>query len=77
MKELLEYVARHLVDNPDQVEVTVKEGEKSLIMELQVAPEDTGKVIGRNGRIINAIRTLIKAAAIKKGYTNTIVDVKD
>lgn len=64
MKELLVIIAKNLVDNPDQVSVTEVEGEKATVLELKVAPEDMGKVIGKQGRIAKAIRTVIKAAAI-------------
>ena len=64
MKELLVIIARNLVDNPDQVSVAEVEGEKATVLELKVAPEDMGKVIGKQGRIAKAIRTVIKAAAI-------------
>ncbi len=67
MKELIEYIARSLVDNPDEVSITQVDGEKSIILELRVAPEDMGKVIGKQGRIAKAIRTVIKAAAAKEG----------
>lgn len=65
MKELLESIARNLVDNPDSVSVNEIEGEKSLILELQVAEDDMGKVIGKQGRIAKAIRTVMKAAAVR------------
>ncbi len=65
MKELVELIAKSLVDNPDAVEVNEVEGEKSTIIELKVAQEDMGKVIGKQGRIAKAIRTVVKAAAIK------------
>ena len=64
MKELLEVIARNLVDNPDAVTVSEVQGERSIILELKVAPEDMGKVIGKQGRIAKAIRTVVKAAAI-------------
>jgi predicted RNA-binding protein YlqC (UPF0109 family) len=66
MKDLLEYIAKGLVDYPEQVEVTVVEGERSIILELRVAQEDMGKVIGKQGRIAKAIRTVVNAAAIKE-----------
>jgi predicted RNA-binding protein YlqC (UPF0109 family) len=66
MKELLESIARALVDYPDEVEVKEVEGEKSLILELRVSKEDMGKVIGKQGRIAKAIRVVVKAAAIKE-----------
>jgi predicted RNA-binding protein YlqC (UPF0109 family) len=65
MKELVEIIARSLVDNPDMVNVNEITGEQSIILELKVAPEDMGKVIGKQGRIAKAIRTVVKAAAIK------------
>ncbi|MCG0277202.1 MAG: KH domain-containing protein [Thermanaeromonas sp.] len=67
MKELVETLAKALVDNPDQVSVTQIEGEKSVILELRVAPSDMGKVIGKQGRIARAIRTVVKAAAAREG----------
>jgi len=65
MKELVETIAKSLVDNPDKVQVNEVHGEQSIIIELRVAPEDMGKVIGKQGRIAKAIRTVVKAAAIK------------
>ena len=67
MKELLTYVARNLVDHPDQVSVTEIDGDGETILELRVAPEDTGKVIGRQGRIAKEIRTLIRSVAQRSG----------
>ncbi len=66
MKELVEFIAKALVDYPDQVDVTQVEGEHSIILELRVAPEDMGKVIGKQGRIAKAIRTVVSAAAVKE-----------
>lgn len=66
MKELLESLAKSLVDAPDEVSVTQVEEEKSIILELRVAKDDMGKVIGKQGRIAKAIRTLVKAAAVKE-----------
>ncbi|WP_105615889.1 KH domain-containing protein [Vallitalea okinawensis] len=66
MKDLVEVIAKALVDNPDAVQVNEVEGERSVIVELKVAPEDMGKVIGKQGRIAKAIRTVIKAAATKE-----------
>ena len=66
MGELVETIAKALVDNPDQVEVKEIEGTQSVIIELKVADEDMGKVIGKQGRIAKAIRTVVKAAAIKE-----------
>jgi predicted RNA-binding protein YlqC (UPF0109 family) len=65
MGELVEYIAKSLVDNPDEVKVNEVEGSQSLIIELKVAPDDMGKIIGKQGRIAKALRTLVKAAATK------------
>lgn len=67
MRELVEFVTKALVDNPMQVEVREVAGEKSVILEVRVAGEDMGKVIGKQGRIVRAIRTVAKAAAAKQG----------
>jgi uncharacterized protein len=67
VKELVEYVARGLVEYPDRVNVAeIPEG-GGLIYELEVAPEDMGKIIGRQGRMINSLRLLVKAAAVRRG----------
>lgn len=63
MKDLVEYIAAALVNRPDQVRVTEVEGDGATIYELHVAPEDVGKVIGRQGRIARALRTMVRAAA--------------
>ena len=65
MKELIEYIAKALVDNPDAVEVNEVEGEQTSVMELKVAKEDLGKVIGKQGRTARAIRTILNAASTK------------
>ena len=65
MKELLEVIAKALVDFPEKVEVVEAESEDSLRLELKVDPEDVGKVIGKQGRIARAIRTVVKANAVK------------
>ena len=67
MKELLEYIAKSLVNNPDEVSVTEIEidSDRSVMLELRVAREDMGKVIGRQGKIARTIRTIMKAAAVK------------
>jgi len=67
MKELVELIARSLVDNPDEVQVIETENDKSVLLELRVAPDDMGKVIGKQGKIAKSIRTLTKAAAAKTG----------
>ena len=64
MQELLTFVAQSLVDHPDQVSVTMTEGPEAVILELNVAEEDMGKVIGKQGRIAKAIRTVVKAASV-------------
>lgn len=66
MGELVKYIAQALVDNPEEVTVNEIEGEQSVIIELKVAPDDMGKVIGKQGRIAKAIRTVVKAAATKE-----------
>ncbi len=65
MKDLLEEIARALVDNPEDVQVTEVEGEQTTVLELRVRNEDLGKVIGRQGRTARAIRTLLAAAGMK------------
>jgi len=65
VKELVELIAKALVDNPDKVKVTQLDGEQSSIIELSVAPEDLGKVIGKQGRNAQAIRVIIGAAGMK------------
>lgn len=66
MGELVKIIAKALVDNPDEVHVNEIEGSQSVIIELKVASEDMGKVIGKQGRIAKAIRTVVKAAATKE-----------
>jgi uncharacterized protein len=66
-KDLVEYIAKSLVDDPGGVLVNLIEGEKSTILELRVAPEDIGKVIGKHGRIAKAIRTILSATTTKAG----------
>ena len=65
MAELVKYIACSLVDHPEQVEVVEVQGEQALILELHVAPEDMGKVIGKQGRIAKAIRAVVRAATAK------------
>ena len=65
MKELLEAIAKALVDNPDQVQVRAIEGEQVTVLELRVHPSDLGKVIGRQGRMADSIRTILAAAGMK------------
>lgn len=75
MKELVEVLANALVDNPKDVQVTRRDEENAVIIELRVAPEDMGKVIGKQGRIAKAIRTLVKAAATHEDNKKVIVDI--
>ena len=72
MREVLEYIARNLVDDPDSVEVTSVEGEGSITLKLSVAPEDMGKVIGRGGRTARAIRDVVRAAGTRSKVTGTV-----
>jgi len=65
MKELVEVIAKSLVDSPDEVVVIQNEEENAIVIELKVAPSDVGKVIGRQGRIAKAIRTVVKSASAK------------
>lgn len=74
MKELVEVIAKALVDNPDEVVVTETVKDKATIIELKVAKSDIGKVIGRQGRIAKSIRSVVKAAAIKEDK-KIIVDI--
>jgi predicted RNA-binding protein YlqC (UPF0109 family) len=66
-EELLKYLAQQLVDEPDEVSVTPIMEDRSLVLELKVSSKDMGKVIGKNGKIAQALRTLIKAAGLKEG----------
>ncbi|HWR22533.1 MAG TPA: KH domain-containing protein, partial [Feifaniaceae bacterium] len=65
MDELVRFIAQNLVDKPEEVKVVVKEGEEATIIELSVAPDDMGQVIGKQGRIAKAIRTVVKAASAR------------
>ncbi len=77
MQELLEYLARALVDDPDAVRVeSFDEDDGSIVLELSVGDEDYGQVIGRGGRTANALRTVLKAAAVKEGR-RVFVDIVD
>ncbi len=68
MKELVEVIAKYLVENPDEVVVTENKSGEDLVIELKVAPSDMGKVIGKQGRIAKAIRSVVKAASSKYEY---------
>jgi predicted RNA-binding protein YlqC (UPF0109 family) len=67
MKELVEYIAKAIVNSPDAVEVTEETGEQGTTLKLQVADEDKGRVIGKQGRVAQAMRTLIRVKAAKEG----------
>jgi len=75
-KDLIEYLAKSLVDDPAQVQVNIVEGEKSTILELKVAENDIGKVIGKHGRIAKAIRTVLQAASARTGK-HTVLEILD
>lgn len=74
MSELVKSIAKALVDNPDAVKVTTQEGEEVITLSLTVHPDDMGKVIGKQGRIAKAIRTVVKAAATKENK-KVVVDI--
>ena len=77
MKDLVEYLARALVDRPDEVSVEAfEEDDGTTVFELTVAEDDVGKVIGRNGRTVNALRTVVRAAAVRHNR-RVLVDVVD
>ena len=76
MAELLAYLARELVDDPDRVSVETEERDGALVLVLHVAPEDVGKVIGRQGRIARALRTLVRASAVREGQ-RVLVEIAD
>ncbi len=67
MRELVEFIARALVDQPDAVHVREVERERTIVIEVTVAPDDVGKIIGKRGRIVNALRAVVKAAAVRTG----------
>jgi predicted RNA-binding protein YlqC (UPF0109 family) len=72
MQGLVEFIAKSLVDDPSQVYVSEIEGESSVILELRVGPEDMGRIIGKGGRTVNAMRTLIRVLAAKQGKRVTL-----
>ena len=76
MKELLTYIARNLVEHPDQVSVNEIDCDGEIVLELRVAPEDMGKVIGRQGRIAKEIRTVVRSLAHRKN-TRVSVEILD
>ena len=76
MKELVLYIVKKLVDKPEDVEVKEIKGEQNIILELSTAKEDVGKVIGKQGRTIKALRTLLNAASAKSGHRVTLEVIK-
>jgi predicted RNA-binding protein YlqC (UPF0109 family) len=76
LKDLLEYLAKSLVDHPDEVRVALTETESTIVLELSVAKDDVGKVIGKQGRIARAMRTIVKASAVRDGR-RAIVEIVD
>jgi len=74
--ELLAYLARELVDDPDAVRVETEERDDALVLLLHVAPEDVGKVIGRQGRIARALRTLVRASAVRE-HRRVLLEIVD
>ncbi len=76
MKELIEYMAKAIVDNPDAVVVTEEQTDEQIIYHLRVADDDMGRVIGKQGRIANAMRTLLKVAAIRGG-ARAVLEIGD
>jgi len=72
LKELIERITRSLVDDPSQVKVTEVQGSNAIVFELSVAPEEKGRVIGRGGRVANAMRTLLRAAGGRQGKRFTL-----
>ena len=77
MTKLVEAIAKSLVDNPEGVVVTETQGRQETVIELRVAPEDMGKVIGKQGRIAKALRTVVKAAATRNNQKVTVEIVKE
>jgi len=75
MKELIEYIAKAIVDNPDEVRVREEEEGDTLVFFLEVAEPDMGKVIGKQGRIANAMRALLKVAAARRGVRRAILEI--
>jgi predicted RNA-binding protein YlqC (UPF0109 family) len=72
LKELVEYIAKSLVDDPTEVRVVVKQDRREIRVELKVAEGDMGRIIGRNGRVANAIRALMRAAAARRGERTSL-----
>ena len=76
MEELLEYLARSLVDKPDEVRIVRSERDGAVVLELHVAPDDVGKVIGKQGRIARALRTVVRASGARTGE-RTLLEIVD
>jgi predicted RNA-binding protein YlqC (UPF0109 family) len=76
VRDLLEYLAKSLVDHPEEVQVNETETDTTVVLELTVAKDDIGKVIGKQGRIARALRTIVKASAVKNGK-RAIVEIVD
>ncbi len=72
MKELVEFIARSLVDDPDSVKVAEIEGDRLTTYEIEVSPEEAGKLIGRQGRVIKAVRSVVRASAARRGLRVTV-----
>lgn len=76
VRDLCDYLVRGLVDDPDAVEVTVEMTDEAIVLRIVVAPDDRGKVIGRGGRVVRAIRSVVRAGAVKSGR-RVLVEVDD
>jgi len=72
MRDMVEFIAKALVDHPEAVHVRQIEGERAIVIEVKVAPDDIGKIIGKQGRIVNALRTVVKAATVRTGKRVTV-----
>lgn len=72
IQELVEYITKSLVDDPSRVQVKLTENAHTINVELQVAPEDMGRIIGKGGRVVNSLRTLVRIAAIRQGKRATL-----
>jgi predicted RNA-binding protein YlqC (UPF0109 family) len=72
LRDLVMFIAQAIVDEPDKVTVYEVEGERAVVFELRVSPDDMGKIIGRKGRVIHAVRALVQAAAAKEGKRATV-----
>ena len=76
MKGLIEFIAKSLVDSPDEVAVTEVPGERATVYELRVAPDDLGKIIGKNGRTARSMRIVVSAASTKAGGKRAVLEIK-